>query len=88
MLQRLADVLGRPVHRCAEPEASLRGAAVYAAEQEKMDTTWSEEDDLSKGEAVRPRRRVAALYARERQRQEALEQAMSAVVPAQVEDSI
>lgn len=29
-LQRLSDVLGRPVTPCLEPEASLRGAAVYA----------------------------------------------------------
>ena len=29
-LQRLANVLGRTVRPCAEPEASLRGAAVYA----------------------------------------------------------
>ena len=28
--QRLADVLGRPVTPCREPEASLRGAAVFA----------------------------------------------------------
>ena len=35
LLQRLANVLGRPVYPSTEPEASLRGAAVYALE--KMD---------------------------------------------------
>jgi gluconokinase len=29
-VQRFADVLGRPLHPCTEPEASLRGAAVHA----------------------------------------------------------
>ena len=32
-LQRLANVLGRPVYASAEPEASLRGAACFAMEE-------------------------------------------------------
>jgi gluconokinase len=32
-LRRLANILGRPVHPNDEPEASLRGAAVYALER-------------------------------------------------------
>ncbi len=72
LLQRLADVLGRSMHRSSEPEASLRGAAVYAAEQEGMATTRGEENRAPEGKAVRPRRGIAALYARERQRQEGL----------------
>ena len=32
-LRRLANILDQPVHPNDEPEASLRGAAVYALEQ-------------------------------------------------------
>ena len=77
LLQRLADVLGRPVFRCTEPEASLRGAAVYAAELEGMDLERSAGTETVIGARVGFRRRIATLYARERQRQQRLETLMS-----------
>ncbi len=78
LVQRLADVLGRPVHRSVEPEASLRGAAVYAVELEGMADSSTELPDTSFDRAIRPRRRIAALYAGERVRQQALEGLMHA----------
>ena len=77
LLQRMADVLGRPLCRCAEPEASLRGAAVYAAEREGVDVEGSIDPKSWFGDGVAPRRRIAALYARERARQQDLERLMT-----------
>ena len=76
LTQRLADVLGRPVYRCAEPEASVRGAALYAAEMEG----WRSPEDsepLAEGRAIRPRATPARGYARERQRQQTLEKQLT-----------
>ena len=79
LLQRMADVLGRPLCRCAEPEASLRGAAVYAAEREGIDVEQAVGTRTVVGESVAPRRRIAALYLRERERQRDLERLMTGV---------
>jgi gluconokinase len=67
-LQRLADVLGRPLHACTEPEASLRGAAVYVAE--RMNQRIAK---LRPGKLYRPRASAAAAYAKARTAQVALE---------------
>ena len=77
LLQRMADVLGRPLCRCSEPEASLRGAAVYAAELEGIDVEGAAGTRTLIGDGVAPRRRIAALYARERERQQELERLMT-----------
>ncbi len=69
LLQRLADVLGRPVCPSTEPEASLRGAAVYALEC--SGETIGEAGIV--GRVVQPRKRIVALYAKERRRQQRLE---------------
>ncbi|MDE1171638.1 MAG: gluconokinase [Verrucomicrobium sp.] len=69
-LQQLADVLGRPVHPSLEPEASLRGAALYALQNSGL---------LQKnlrplhGPAVRPRPQAARAYAAAREKQASLE---------------
>ena len=76
LLQRMADVLGRPLCRCAEPEASLRGAAVYAAEREGMEVESAVGTRTLFGDGVAPRHRMAALYAQERRRQQRLEKLM------------
>ena len=76
LLQRLADVLGRPVRPSLEPEASLRGAAVYALEKSAVASETSSDLGRLVGPAVRPRSRIAALYARERERQGWLEAAI------------
>ena len=74
LLQRLADVLGRPVHPSTEPEASLRGAAVYALERAGRKVPVSG----IVGSAVLPRSRIASLYAQERQRQQQLDATIAA----------
>ncbi len=80
LLQRLADVLGRAVYPSTEPEASLRGAAVYALE--KIDAPgWTADTLPDVGLVVRPRSRYAALYQRERARQQRLETMMTAKTP-------
>jgi len=68
-MQRLADVLGAPVEACAEPEASLRGAAVYALEKAGL-----KPKPLAKGDVFRPRKKAATAYAAMRGKQERLEQ--------------
>ena len=75
LLQRLADVLGRPVRPSLEPEASLRGAAVYALDRSALGTAAHEEVRRLAGPAVRPRAKYAKLYARQRERQQRLEDA-------------
>jgi gluconokinase len=67
-LQRLADVLGRPLRACAEPEASLRGAAVYAAERLGYRMA-----PLPAGKRYRPRKANAAAFAKARAAQIGLE---------------
>ena len=80
LLQRLADVLGRPVSPSTEPEASLRGAAVYALEKMAL-PGWTHDPLPEVGATVRPRARYAALYVRERERQRQLEALMVTNLP-------
>ena len=67
-LQRLADVLGEPVRVCPEPEASLRGAAIYVLE--KLGATIPA---LPRGHTLQPRLRFTRQHAVERRRQIQLE---------------
>lgn len=68
-MQRLADVLGRTIYANLEPEASLRGAAVVALEK-----AGAKLQPLKLGKPIRPRAKIAEIYAKARRRQEALEQ--------------
>lgn len=68
-LQRLADVLGQPVYANDEPEASLRGAAVFALE--KMGLAPAA---LKPGKPVRPRKKYSDIYHRAMLEQTALEE--------------
>ncbi len=77
LLQRLADVLGREVYASREPEASLRGAAVYALEKIGVKIEQDDANDPSTGKAVRPRAKVALAYASQRARQQRLESAIT-----------
>ena len=70
-LQRLANVFGRPIRACTEPEASLRGAAVYAGERLGFRIR-----PLRPGRLVRPQARAAHIYAAARRNQVALEKKM------------
>jgi gluconokinase len=67
-LQRLADVLNQPLHANPEPEASIRGAAVFAMEKLGMPIA-----PLPILPPLRPRKMVAQRYALDRERQAALE---------------
>ncbi len=67
-LQRLADVLGVPVRVCIEPEASLRGAAVYALEK-----LGARIPALPRGLTLQPRLRFTLQHAVARRRQIQLE---------------
>jgi gluconokinase len=71
-MQRLADVLGRPVQACTEPEASLRGAAVHVTERLGHHVT-----PLCTGRMYRPRAAAAASYAQARTAQITLEHKLS-----------
>jgi gluconokinase len=71
-LQRLADVLGRPLRACTEPEASLRGAAVFAAER-----LGHRVKKLKPGRLFRPRKRAMEAYAQAREKQIALEKKLA-----------
>ncbi len=68
-LQRLANVLGQPIYASPEPEASLRGAAVFACEKLGLRVA-----ELKLGRAIRPQQKIAAQYAAEREKQVALEE--------------
>lgn len=68
-LQRLADVLGRPVYASSEPEASLRGAAVFAMEKIGLHPPAPK-----RGRAIHPRPSSARAYAKAREKQSRLEQ--------------
>ncbi len=73
-LQRLADVMGRLLHPSTEPEASLRGAAIRALEKIGIDAEAEGGGKLlATGTPLRPRKKYAALYAQERERQVKLE---------------
>jgi len=67
-MQRLANVLGHPIHANPEPEASIRGAAVFVLEKLKLPIA-----DLKVARPIRAKPKIAALYAEERKRQAKLE---------------
>ena len=67
-LQRLADILGQPVRVSAEPEASLRGAAIFALEK-----IGEQISVLRRGITLLPRLRFTRQHAAERLRQIQLE---------------
>ncbi len=71
-LRLLADAIGRDIRVSSEPEASLRGAAVYALEQLGYKLT-----PLRKGRMVRHRRALAAKHRARRERQGTLEEMLS-----------
>lgn len=78
-LQRLADVMNRPLHASLEPEASLRGAAIRGLEKIGIDAEAASGGKLLAGEnPVRPRAKYAALYSHERERQNRLEKLVTA----------
>ncbi len=68
-MQRLADILGRPVMPNPEPEASLRGAAVYVLERLSIKFL-----NDGKGPEIRHRPMIHRAYQEARLRQETLEQ--------------
>ena len=80
-LQRLADVLGHPVFPNDEPEASIRGAAIYVLEKLGLPAPVP-----AFGPPVKPRRRFARLYADERARQHSLERLLGSAGPLLVAD--
>lgn len=67
-LQRLANVLGRPLRACTEPEASLRGAAVHVIERMNGKIT-----KLRPGPIYPPHAAASAAYLKAREAQIALE---------------
>ena len=67
-LRRLANVLGSPVYANPEPEASLRGAAVFALEKLGIEPVSQEETV-----AVQPDESVHVRYVEEMERQAKLE---------------
>lgn len=71
-LRLLADALGRDIRVSSEPEASLRGAAVYALEHLGHKLT-----SLRKGKIVRHRSALAMKHRVRRERQAALEKMLS-----------
>ena len=70
-LQLLADVLGRNLIVSSEPEASLRGAAVFALEKLGIAVPVP-----SAGRVIRPRLQLSRHYAVGRRRQMRLEKSM------------
>jgi gluconokinase len=71
-LRLLADAIGRDIRISREPEASLRGAAVYALEQMGHETA-----PLRKGKLVRHRPALAGKHRLRSARQIGLEQLLS-----------
>jgi sugar (pentulose or hexulose) kinase len=67
-LQRLANVMGEPLRANSEPEASLRGAAVFALEKLQIELP-----QLKYGVPVKPTAAVHRLYLKERTRQAQIE---------------
>lgn len=66
-LQRLANVMNVSLHPNPEPEASIRGAAVYAMEKSGVPPK-----PLALTKALHPQKKIAALYAEERRKHLAL----------------
>jgi gluconokinase len=71
-MQRMANVLGKTIYANPEPEASLRGAAVYALEKLGMPFPA-----LKLGQPIRAQAKIARIYAAEREKQTALEARLS-----------
>ena len=71
-MQRMADALGQAIYANPEPEASIRGAAVFAIEKLGL-----QPGAVKLPAAIRPRKKFAVLHAAARKRQEALEAAMA-----------
>jgi gluconokinase len=71
-LELLADALGRDICISSQPEASLRGAAVYVLEKLGYDPAA-----LPKAKLVRHDRRLAQKHRLRRERQAALEKMLS-----------
>ncbi len=71
-LQRVANVFGRSLRVCPEPEASLRGAAVYVAERLGFGIT-----PLRPGRLIRPKMAISRAYLAARRAQIALEEKMT-----------
>jgi gluconokinase len=67
-LQRLADILNQPLYANPEPEASIRGAAVYAMEKLGLPIT-----PLPRAEPLSPRPEFARRYQEAREKQTRLE---------------
>ncbi len=67
-LQRLADILNQPLYPNPEPEASIRGAAVFAMEKLGLPI-----EPLPVLAPLRPRKAIAERYAADRARQATLE---------------
>jgi gluconokinase len=78
-LRLLADAIGRDIRISPEPEASLRGAAVYALEQIGCEVT-----PLRKGKLVRYRPALFAKHRLRRERQAALEKVLSRTANARL----
>ncbi len=72
-VERLANILGRPVYPCPEPEPLLRGAAVFALE--KLGFPVPARKLIN---PVKPRLAAAHEYAAERERQRRIEEALQA----------
>jgi len=70
-LQRLADVLNQPVFVNDEPEATLRGAAIFSLEKIGFPIAKLK---LSKG--IKSRRNIAAAYQRAKEAQRSLERVL------------
>lgn len=71
-LQRLADILDQPVYANPEPEASIRGAAVYAMEKLNLPIK-----PLPESAPLVPRQEFAHQYREARHKQTALETLLS-----------
>ena len=71
-LQRLTNCLGEPVEVCSEPEASLRGAAIFALEQ-----NGSEVAELTSGQVLQPNPEAVDAFQEARRKQIDLEALLS-----------
>jgi gluconokinase len=82
-LRLLADAIGRDIRVSSEPEASLRGAAVYSLEHLGQKLT-----PLRKGKIVRHRPALAIKHRVRRERQAALEKMLSRMYHPSASDTL
>jgi gluconokinase len=73
-LQRLANVLGMPVYPNDEPEASLKGAAIFALER-----LGHPAPEHRLAASVRPQVKLSRMYEEQRERMKTLEEKMRAL---------